>query len=83
MDEVQVVQERDTGKQLLRELLYVRGWKRHKRVGLEEVKDALPVEISHDADMVPEVEAIPEVDTAVDVILVVGGESGQDPQLDA
>ena len=46
----------------------------------EEVEDALPVQICHDADVVSEIEAVPEVDASVDVVLVVGGQCRQHAQ---
>lgn len=80
MDKIQVVQEGNTGEQLLRKLLDVRTGEGHEAVALEEVEDALPVQICHDADVVSEIEAVPEVDASVDVVLVVGGQCRQHAQ---
>lgn len=55
----------------------------YEGVALEEVKDALAQEIGDDADVVAEVKRISQVNTLVAVVLVVAGQSRQDPQLDA
>lgn len=80
MDKIQVVQEGDTGEQLLRKFLDVRTGEGHEAVALEKVEDALPVQICHDADVVSEIEAVPEVDASVDVVLIVGGQCRQHAQ---
>jgi len=49
----------------------VRAWKRHELVLLEEVEDTLAEKIGDDADVVLEVEAVPQVDTLISVILIV------------
>lgn len=72
MDQIKVVEESNTGEELLGKLLDVGAGERNKAVGLEEVKDTLSVEIGDNADVVPEVEAIPQMDTSVDVVLVIG-----------
>lgn len=77
MNEVEVVQEGNAGKQLLCKLLDVRAGKWHETVGLEKVEDTLTVQVCDDADVVAEVEAISKVNAAVDVVFVVGGERGQ------
>lgn len=69
-------------EELPREALDVAVWEGRKRIRLEEVKDALTQQIRDDADVVPKVETVPEVDALVSVIPVVGGQGGQDPQLD-
>jgi hypothetical protein len=63
MDEIEVVKEGNTREELLRKFL---------DVGAGELKDTLSVEVSDNANVVPEVEAITEMDTSVDVVLVVG-----------
>lgn len=72
MDEIEVVEEGNTREELLRKFLDVGAGERDKAIGLEEIKDTLSVEVSDNANMVPEVEAITEMDTPVDVVLVVG-----------
>jgi hypothetical protein len=72
MDEIEVVKEGNTREELLRKFLDVGAGERDKAIGLEEIKDTLSVEVSDDANVVPEVEAITEMDTPVDVVLVVG-----------
>ena len=72
MDEIEVVEEGNTREELLRKFLDVGAGERDKAIGLEEIKDTLSVEVSDDANVVPEVEAITEMDTSVDVVLVVG-----------
>jgi hypothetical protein len=72
MDEIEVVEEGNTREELLRKFLDVGAGERDKAIGLEEIKDTLSVEVSDNANVVPEVEAITEMDTPVDVVLVVG-----------
>ena len=72
MDEIEVVEEGNTREELLRKFLDVGAGERDKAIGLEEIKDTLSVEVSDNANVVPEVEAITEMDTSVDVVLVVG-----------
>jgi hypothetical protein len=72
MDEIEVVKEGNTREELLRKFLDVGAGERDKAIGLEEIKDTLSVEVSDNANVVPEVEAITEMDTPVDVVLVVG-----------
>jgi len=83
MDEIEVVEEGNTREELLRKFLDVGAGERDKAIGLEEIKDTLPVEVSDNANVVPEVEAVSQVDASVHVMLVVGCECGEDPQLNA
>ena len=55
--------------------------KRREVVGLQEVKHALPIEISDDADVVAKVEALSQMDAFVPVVLVVLSEGGEHSQL--
>lgn len=55
---------------------------RHKVVALEEIENALAEKVHHDADMSSEVEAIPQMDTAVPVLLVVRLQGGENSELD-
>ena len=52
-------------------------------VTLEEVEHALTQQIGDDADVIPKVETIPEMDALVAVLRIVQGEGPQDAQLDA
>jgi len=61
----------NTGEELTREALYMRARKRHELVLLEEVEHALTEKVGNDANVVLEVEAVPQVDTLVSVVLVV------------
>lgn len=63
VDEIQVVEERDTGQQLCCKVTYVFARKRRKVVRLEEIKDRLVQELRHDTDMVPVIETVSQVDT--------------------
>lgn len=83
VDEIQVVQEGDTGEELLCKLLDMRAWEGDEAVALEEVEHALAVEVGDDADVVAEVEAVSKVDAPVDVVLVIRGQGRQHPQFDA
>jgi len=58
VDEIKIMEESHTRKQLLCKLLNVRAWKRNKPIRLEEIEDALAIEISDDADVVSEIEAV-------------------------
>lgn len=55
----------------------------YEGVALEEVEDALAQEVGDNADVVAEVKRISQVDALVAVVLVVAGQSRQNPQLDA
>jgi hypothetical protein len=52
-----------------------------KAIALEEVENALPQEVHHDADVAAVVEAVPQVDASIPVLLVVGLERVQDAKL--
>ena len=58
MDEIEVVEEGNTREELLRKFLDVGAGERDKAIGLEEIKDTLSVEVSDNANVVPEVEAV-------------------------
>lgn len=73
----------NAGEELLGKLLNVRAREWNEAVGLEKVKHALSIEVSHDADVVPEIKAIAEVDAAVHVVLVVGRQSREHTELNA
>lgn len=53
----------------------------HKLIFLEEIKDALAQEIRDDADVIPKVEAVPQVDALVSVLPVIRGQGREHPQL--
>ena len=46
-------------------------WERHKSIGLEEIEDALTIEIGDYTNVVSEVEAVSEMDASVMVEPVV------------
>lgn len=71
-----------TRKELPGKVLDLAAGERHEAVALEEVKDALSQQIRHDANVISIIETIPQVDALVSIGLVVGGKSGQYPQLD-
>lgn len=50
-------------------------------VHLQEVKDALPVEVCDNADMIPKVKAVSEVNTPIAVVPVVRCQGRQDTEL--
>jgi len=58
VDEIKVMEESHARKQLFCKLLNVGAWKRNKPIRLEEVEDALAIEISDDADVISEIEAV-------------------------
>ena len=59
----------------------VRKWR--ELVHLQKVKHALPVEVCDNANVVPEIEAVAEMDTPITVVLVVRCQGGQDTELDS
>lgn len=65
------------GKQLASEALNLTAWEWHKTVGLEKVENALPQQIGDDADMIPEIKAVSQVDTPVPIRPIVGSQSRQ------
>ena len=60
-----------TRKELSGEALNLRAGKWHKSISLEEVEDTLSQKIGDNADVVPEVEGITQMDAFVSVGLVV------------
>lgn len=69
------------GKQLAGKVLDLRAGKGHETVALEEIKHALPQQIGDDADMIPIIEAIAQMDAFIPVLLVIRVESRQHTQL--
>jgi hypothetical protein len=61
----------------------VRAREGREAVSLEKVEHALAVEIGDDADVVPEVEAVAQMDAFVAVAPIVGGQRREDPEFDA
>lgn len=49
----------------------MRAWERYELVLLEKVEDTLTEKICYDADVILEVEAVPQMDALVSVVLVV------------
>ncbi|KAK3088969.1 hypothetical protein LTR53_019838, partial [Teratosphaeriaceae sp. CCFEE 6253] len=70
MDEVEVVQEGDAAQQLPGEGLDVRAGEGHEAALLEEVEDGEAEQGGDDADVAAPVEAVPQLDAAVPVLLV-------------
>lgn len=64
-------------------MLDVTARERHKLVGLEKVKHTLAKQIRDNADVVPEVESVPEMYALVAIVLVVGCKGRENPQLNA
>jgi hypothetical protein len=56
--------------------LNLRAREGYEAVSLEEVKDALPEEISDDADVISEVERVSQMYTLVAVVFVVQSQGG-------
>jgi hypothetical protein len=73
---------RNAREQLASKLLNLTAWEWHKTIALQKVKDTLPQQIGDDADVIPKVEAVAEVDALVAVLLVIRGQRRQHPQLD-
>jgi hypothetical protein len=53
---------------------------RNESIALEEIKHALIEQVHDDADVAAVVEAIPEMDASIPVLLIVGLEGGQDTE---
>jgi len=64
----------NAGEKLMRKSLDMSTGERHKLVRLEKVKHALAVQVGDNADVVPKVEAIAQVDALVPVVRVVRGQ---------
>ena len=64
----------NTGQELTRKTLDLTAWKRYEGICLEKVKNALTEKIRDNADVVPVVEAISEVNASIPVLLVIGGQ---------
>ena len=68
----------DAGEELTGKALDLTVGKRREDVALKEVKHALSEQVSDDADVISVIEAIPQMDALVPIVLVVGGEGGED-----
>jgi hypothetical protein len=80
VNEIEVVQEGNTCEKLACKCLDMSAREWREVVGLQEVEDALAVQVRDDADVVTEVEAVAKMDALVAVALVVlckGGENSQ------
>jgi len=55
-------------------------WKRHKPVALEKVEDALAQQVHDDANVSAIIEAVPKVNAAIAVVLIVCLQGGQDTE---
>lgn len=60
-----------TGKQLPSEELNMRIGKRRECVAFEEIKDTLAIEICNNADVIPEIETMPQVNALIPVSFIV------------
>ena len=83
VNQIKVVEEGNAGEELLGELLDMGAREGYKLIRLKEVENTLTVKIGNNADVVPEVKAVSEVDAPIHVVLVVGLEGRQHPQFDA
>jgi hypothetical protein len=70
-------------KELSGEALNLRAGKWHKSISLEEVKDTLSQKIRDNADVIPEVEGITQMDAFVSVGLVVQRQGRENSQFNA
>lgn len=61
----------DAGEELSCKLLNVTAGERNKLVALQEVKDALAEQVGDDANMIPKVKGVSEMDAFVAVLLVI------------
>lgn len=80
VNEIEVVQEGNTCEKLACKCLDMSAREGCEVVGLQEIEDALAVQVRDDADVVTEVEAVAKMDALVAVVLVVlrkGGENSQ------
>lgn len=72
----------NAGEELAGKVLDLAVGERHKTIALEEVEHALAEKIHDDADVPSVIEAVPEMNTPVPVLGVVGSERLEDPELD-
>jgi len=72
VDQVQIVEESNAGKQLTSKALDLTVREGHETVALEEVKDTLTQKIHDDADVTPVIEAIPQVDATIPILIIIG-----------
>ena len=73
---------RNARKELTGKVLYLAVGEGHEIVALQEVKHALAEEVHDDTYMASEVEAVPEMDATVSVLLVIRLERCQDSEFD-
>ena len=73
----------NAGKQLPSEALNLAIGEGHKAVALEKVKDTLAEEVHDYADMSPVVEAVPQVDASIPVIIIIRLQCGEYPKFDS
>ena len=66
-----VILTSNAGKKLTSKTLYLAAWERHKTVALEKIKNTLAEQIRDDANVVPEIESIPEVYAFVAILSIV------------
>jgi hypothetical protein len=63
--------------------LDVCAWKWREAVRLQEVENALSIQISHNTNVIAKVEAMPQVDAFVPVLAIVLCKGGKDSKLDS
>jgi hypothetical protein len=68
---------------LARKELDVRAGEWREAVPLQKVEHALAIEVGDNADVIPEVEAVAEMNALVAVASIVGGQCGEDSQFNA
>jgi hypothetical protein len=67
---------------LPRKELNVRAWERREAITLQKIENTLAVEIGYDAYVIPEVEAVAQMDALVAIISIVGSQCREDPEFD-
>lgn len=60
----------------------MRAWERRKIVDLEEIEDTLAIQVGDDADVIPIIETLSQVDAFVAVVPVVLSKCGEYSQFD-
>lgn len=71
-----------TREELSGKVLDLATGERNEAIPFQKVKHTLPEQIGDNADVVAVIEAIPQVDTLVAVLLIIRGERGQHSQFD-
>lgn len=74
---------RNARKQLPSEALDLAVGEGHEAVAFEKVKDTLAKEVHDDANVSTVVEAVPQVDASIPIILIICLQSGEYPEFDS